>query len=57
MGLSCQKNLDGSIAKYKARLVAKSFLQQHVVNYFDTFIHVTQLVAIYTVLSIYLSMN
>jgi hypothetical protein len=32
-----KQNADGSIAKYKARYVAKGFLQQHGVNFFDTF--------------------
>ena len=32
-----KQNVDGSIAKYKARYVAKGFLQQHGVNFFDTF--------------------
>lgn len=32
-----KKNLDGSIARYKARLVAQGFTQEHRIDYFETF--------------------
>ena len=38
--------LDGSIEKYKARLVAKDFSQKQNVDYFDTFASVTMISSI-----------
>ena len=38
--------LDGSIEKYKARLIAKGFSQKQNVDYFDTFAHVTRIFSI-----------
>nr|KAJ0203892.1 hypothetical protein LSAT_V11C500272260 [Lactuca sativa] len=43
---------DGSIDKYKGRLVAKGFHQQYRKDYFDTFSPVTKHVTIRTILSI-----
>ena len=37
---------DGSIEKYKARLVVKGFKQRKNVDYFDTFAHVTRITSI-----------
>ena len=34
---------DGSIEKYKVRLVTKCFLQKPNIDYFDTFAHVTKI--------------
>ena len=39
-------NLDGSVEKYKVRLVAKGFTQKHNIDYFDTFAPVTRISSI-----------
>lgn len=46
---------DGSIEKYKARLVAKDFHQQHGKDCFDTFRPVTKPITIRLILSINLT--
>ena len=37
---------DGSIKKYKACLVAKCFTQKQIIDYFNTFAHVTRISSI-----------
>lgn len=37
-----KRNVDGSIAWYKARLVAQGYLQQYDLDYDDTFSHVVK---------------
>ena len=46
--IGCKRKLkpDGSIEKYKARLVAKCFKQKKGIYYFDTFAHVTRISSI-----------
>jgi hypothetical protein len=46
-----KRNADGSIDKYKARLVAKHFTQIHGVDYFDTFSPVAKLSSFHTILA------
>lgn len=46
---------DGSIEKYKARLVANGLLQEYEKYYIDTFSLITKLVIIWTILSLSLS--
>jgi len=43
---------DGSIEKYKARLVANFFTQKTNINYFDTFAHVTRISSIRVLLAL-----
>ena len=43
---------DGSIEKYKARLVAKSFSQKQNVDYFDTFAPVTRMTSIHILIAL-----
>jgi hypothetical protein len=50
--LKLKHNLDGSIAHYKARLVAKVFKQQYDVDYDATFSPVVKLTAIRLLLSL-----
>ena len=38
--------LDGSIEKYKTRLLAKGFSQKQTIDYFDTFTHVIRISSI-----------
>ena len=45
-------NTDGSVAKYKAWLVAKRFQQNEGVNYFDTFSPVVKPATVKVVLSL-----
>ncbi|XP_022040759.1 uncharacterized mitochondrial protein AtMg00820-like [Helianthus annuus] len=47
-----KRRLDGSIEKYKARLVSKRFLPEYGKDYFETFSPVTKPVTIRTVLAI-----
>ncbi|XP_068483448.1 uncharacterized protein [Phaseolus vulgaris] len=43
---------DGSIQKYKARLIAKGFTQKHNIDYFDTFAPVTRISSIRVLLAL-----
>jgi len=43
---------DGSIEKYKTRLVVKGFTQKHNINYFDTFSLVTRISSIRVLLAL-----
>jgi len=43
---------DGTIEKYKARLVAKSYTQKEGENFFDTYSHVARLTTIRALLSL-----
>jgi hypothetical protein len=43
---------DGSIDKYKARLVLKGFRQSNGINYFDTYAHVARISSIRTLMSL-----
>jgi len=43
---------DGSIEKYKARLVAKEFSQKPNIDYFDTFAPVTRIASIRVLLAL-----
>lgn len=47
-----KQNTDGSIAKYKTRLVAKGFQQTEGVDYFETFNHVVKSCIVRIVLSL-----
>ena len=44
--------LDGSIEKYKSRLVAKGFSQKQNIDYFDTFAHVTRISSIHILIAL-----
>jgi hypothetical protein len=46
---------DGTIDRYKVRLVAKGFKQRYDVDYKDTFSHVVKAATIHLVLSIVVS--
>jgi histone deacetylase 1/2 len=50
-----KKKADGSIDRYKARLVARGFKQRYVIDYEDTFIHVVKIATIRIVLSLSIS--
>jgi hypothetical protein len=43
---------DGTIAKYKARIVAKGYTQKEGKDFFDTYSHVTTLITIRVLLSL-----
>ena len=43
---------DGSIEKYKARLIAKGFSQKQNVYYFDKFAHVTRISSIHVLIAL-----
>ena len=43
---------NGSIEKYKVRLVAKGFSQKLNVDYFDTFAHVTRISSIHILIAL-----
>ena len=47
-----KKNTDGSIAKYKVKLVAKGFQQAEGVDYFETFSPVVKASTVKVVLSL-----
>ena len=47
-----KRKADGSVEKYKARLVACGFTQVYSVNYFDTFSPVAKLASFRTILAI-----
>ena len=57
MGVQAQINSDGSIARYKAKLVAKGFHQQPGIDYFETFSLVIKLATVRLVLAIVVSCN
>jgi hypothetical protein len=50
-----KRKADGSLDRYKARLVANGFKQQYGVNYEDTFSPVIKSTTIHVVLSIAIS--
>jgi histone deacetylase 1/2 len=50
-----KKKADGSIDRYKARLVARGFKKRYVIDYEDTFIHVVKIATIRIVLSLFVS--
>ncbi|CAH9080265.1 unnamed protein product [Cuscuta europaea] len=52
-----KRNPDGSIARYKARLVARGFLQQPGKDYFETFSPVTKPATVCIILSLALANN
>ncbi|KAM1609734.1 hypothetical protein FF1_021794 [Malus domestica] len=47
-----KKNVDGSVARHKARLVAKWFSQEERLNYGETFSHVVKLTTVRLVLAL-----
>ena len=47
-----KKAADGSIARHKARLVARGFSQQYGLDYEDTFSHVTKMLTVRTIISL-----
>jgi len=52
-----KRKADGSIDKYKARLVAQGFTQRHGVDYFMTFSPVAKLASFRTILAIAVCYN
>ena len=45
-------NIDGLVNRYKARLVAKVYAQQHGINYHETFASVTKMVTVRVLLAV-----
>jgi hypothetical protein len=52
-----KRKADGSIERFKARLVAKRFKQRHVIDYDDTFSLVVKSVIIHLILLLVVSRN
>ena len=57
MGFKLKLNNDGTIARYKARLMAKGFHLQAGIDYFDTFNPVIKPATVRLVLAIIVSCN
>ena len=57
MGLQGERDANGEISRYKARLVAQGFSQQEGVDYEDTFAPVAKYSSIRTVLAISNELN
>ena len=45
-------NYDGSIERFKARLIVKGYLQQYVTDYEETFAHVAKMTTVCTLIAI-----
>lgn len=43
---------NGSIERYKVRLIAKRFIETHRINYLKTFSHIAMLITIWILLSL-----
>ena len=50
-------SIDGSIERYKARLIAKGFTQTYGINYQETFASVAKINSIYILLSLVVHFN
>lgn len=57
MGVQNQNNVEGKVLKYKARLVAKEFLQTCGVNYHETFSLVIKVSTLRIILMLAVSKN